>query len=91
MTASLILALDWRIGISGFPLTVWLTVGWLLLAAGAAVLLAFLIRLLWYSLAESIAVHSALPAVLCGITADEETQGEASGLDARPQPAPSGR
>ena len=63
MIASPILVLDWRIAMNGFPLTVWLAVGWLLLAAGAAVLCAFLIRLLWYSLAEFIAVHSALPAV----------------------------
>ena len=63
MTASLILALDWRIAMFGIPLTVWLTVGWLLLAAGVAVLLAFLGRLMWYSLAEFIAAHSALTAV----------------------------
>ena len=44
------LSLDWRIGLYGFPMTVWVMVGWLLLSAGAATLLAFLFRLLWFSL-----------------------------------------
>ncbi len=74
MTASLILALDWRIAMYGFPLTVWLTVGGLLLAAGVAVLLAFLVRLMWYSLAEFIAAHSALTAVALR---DDRVRGDA--------------
>jgi hypothetical protein len=47
----------------GFPMTMWLAVGWLLLAAGILTLFAFVLRLLWYSLAEFIAEHSALTAV----------------------------
>lgn len=35
-----------------FPMTVWLTVGWLLVAVGAVTLLVLLLRLLWYSWGE---------------------------------------
>jgi hypothetical protein len=63
VTASLILSLDWRIGTYGFPITLWLTVGWLLLSAGPVTLLVFLLRLLWFSLGELVVEHPALTAL----------------------------
>lgn len=57
--ASVMLGLDWRTGMYELPVTWWLMVGWLLVSVGAVTLLAFLLRLLRYSLGESIVERSA--------------------------------
>jgi hypothetical protein len=63
---------DWRIGMYGFPMALWLMVGWCLLLAGAGTLVTFLVRLLWFSLGDLVVQRFALTAPRSEVTAREQ-------------------
>lgn len=46
----------------GFPMALWLMVGWCLLLAGAGTLVTFVVRLLWFSLGDLVVQRFALTA-----------------------------
>ena len=53
----------------GFPMTLWLMVGWCLLLAGAGTLVTFVVRLLWFSLGDLVVQRFALTAPRPEVTA----------------------